>query len=188
MTLGALISRIVGIYLFVKGLTLAGESLSFSRGAALSQLLPVFAIPIILMIGGTVLFVRPARFFDVELPSSGLGAKRLELVAFRVVGLLVVFEAAIPILFGSLTGLLHALLNPEAYSSTLMEPAQGLQMRRLLGRAVAVVFGVIQLLLGMWLLLHPENLISRIERWRAKRQLGYFEEDPSETITKTEEN
>lgn len=187
MTLGTLISRIVGIYLFVSGLRMAGGAIT-GGGVITPAAWPAFVLPILFMIAGALLFARPIRSFDVTLPSGEVDLKRLELTAFRIVGLLVVFVASIPFLFGSLSGLLQAILNPELYRIPWMEQARGSRVGSLVGWGGSVVLGVIQLLLGMWLLLHPEDLISRIERWRAKRQLGYFEEDLSETSSKGEEN
>ena len=186
MTLGALISRIVGIYLFVSGLRMAGGAIT--GGGITPGAWPAFVLPILFMIAGAFLFARPIRSFDVALPSREVDLKRLELTAFRIVGLLVVFEASIPFLFGSLSGLLQAILNPELYRIPWMGQAQGSRVGLLVGWGGSVVLGVIQLLLGLWLLLHPENLISRIERWRANRQLEYLDEDLSETSTKGEEN
>ena len=186
MTLGALISRIVGIYLFVSGLRMAGGAIT--GGAITPKAWAVFVLPILFMIAGGVLFARPIRSFDVTLPSGELDLKRLELTAFRIVGLLVIFVASIPFLFGSLSGLLQAIVNPELYRIRWMGQAPGSRVGSLVGWGGSVVLGIIQLLLGLWLLLHPENLISRIESWRARRQLGNLDEDLSETGTAGEEN
>lgn len=188
MTLGALISRIVGIYIFVSGLRMAGGVITGGGGSGITlEAWPVFVLPVLFLIAGSVLFARPIRAFDVTLPSGELDLKHLELTAFRIVGLLVVFEA-VPLLTGSLISTMFALVSPTPRGFPGGLGDEAFRLRTFIGAGFSALAGILQLWLGLWLLLHPENLKARIERWRAKRQRGYFEEDLSETSIKGEEN
>ena len=173
MGAGPLISRIIGIYLFVKGLGFWTQWFEFSTSIG-----PI-TLGALLVVAGSVFFVRAgavaARFFPLGRGSTRIETDQLQLIAFRVVGLLVLSEAALALFVGAVSTVLFELFSPQPPFGEF--ESEAFNTRVLYGALASVAISIVQGAVGFWLLLTPERLVARIDRWRARRTIEPIEEE-----------
>jgi hypothetical protein len=173
MGVGALVTRIIGIYLVVKGLGFCVQAFHFpwSIGS--------IALGAALVLAGAVFFARAgliaAKIFPVARSSSRVEIDQLQLVAFRVIGLFILTEAAFAFFVGSLSTILLELFNPSPPFGQF--ESEAFNLRVLYGALASLAVAIVQGALGFWLLLTPESLVGRIDRWRARRSMEPIEQE-----------
>lgn len=183
MALGALIARIVGIYLAVHGLTGLAQWLpfffqGFSR-SSIGPLIGPLALGAVLITAGLVFLAKAdaigAKLLPAELPGANLDMNQVQVIAFRVIGVWLLFQAVGHLVSGAASAIIVEMVRRPSESSEGFNSAY-FRTQNLVRGVLSGLLAIIQGVAGFWLLLRPERLIVRIDLWRAKRHLDPVDE------------